>query len=77
LKIKVYKTIILLYDSETWSLILSEECRLKVFHKNLSLKLNLIFDANPLVFSTSKNLKIKMYKTILPVVLYGWEAWSL
>ena len=26
----------------------------------------------------SKNLKIKMYRTIiLPVVLYGWETWSL
>ena len=25
----------------------------------------------------SKNLKIKMYETILPVVLYGCEAWSL
>jgi hypothetical protein len=26
----------------------------------------------------SKNLKIKIYKTaILPVVLYGWETWSL
>ena len=26
----------------------------------------------------SNNLKIKIYKTIiLPVVLYGWEAWSL
>ena len=25
----------------------------------------------------SKNLKIKIYKTIiLPVVLYGWETWS-
>jgi len=26
----------------------------------------------------SKNLKIKIYRTIiLPVVLYGYEAWSL
>jgi hypothetical protein len=26
----------------------------------------------------SRNLKIKIYKTvILPVVLYGWETWSL
>ena len=25
----------------------------------------------------SKNLKIKIYKIILPVVLYGYEAWSL
>jgi len=26
----------------------------------------------------SKNLKIKTYRTIiLPVVLYGWETWSL
>jgi hypothetical protein len=25
-----------------------------------------------------KNLKIKIYRTkILPVVLYGWETWSL
>jgi hypothetical protein len=33
-----------------------------------------------LLFSTlkSKNLKIKFYRTIiLPVVLYGWETWSL
>ena len=28
--------------------------------------------------SPSKNLKIKIYRTIiLPVVLYGFEAWSL
>jgi hypothetical protein len=25
----------------------------------------------------SKNLKIKLYKIILPVVLYGCETWSL
>ena len=25
----------------------------------------------------SKNLKIKIYRTILPVVLYGCETWSL
>ena len=25
----------------------------------------------------SKNWKLKIYKTILPVVLYGCEAWSL
>jgi hypothetical protein len=26
----------------------------------------------------SKNIKIRIYKTIiLPVVLYGWETWSL
>ena len=34
LKIKIYKTIILpvvLYDCETWSLTLREECRLRVF----------------------------------------------
>jgi hypothetical protein len=30
------------------------------------------------VFIFSKNLKIKIFKTIiLPVVLYGYEAWSL
>ena len=38
----------------------------------------LLFSPNTLVFSTSKNLKIKIYKTIiLPVVLYECEAWSL
>ena len=34
LKIKIYKTIILpvvLYDCETWSLTLKEECRLRIF----------------------------------------------
>ena len=37
----------------------------------------LLFSLNTFVFSTS-NLKIKIYKTIiLPVVLYGCEAWSL
>ena len=31
-----------------------------------------------LIMFLSKNLKIKIYKTItLPVVLYGCEAWSL
>jgi hypothetical protein len=30
------------------------------------------------VFQNSKNLKIKIYRTtILPVVLYGCETWSL
>jgi hypothetical protein len=30
------------------------------------------------LLSYVKNLKIKVYKTvILPVVLYGWETWSL
>jgi hypothetical protein len=30
------------------------------------------------VFITAKNLKIRIYKTIiLPVVLYGFETWSL
>ena len=35
--------------------------------------------AESLSFSLlSKNLKIKIYRTIiLPVVLYGWETWSL
>ena len=40
----------------------------------------LLFSPNAFLFSLllSKNLKIKMYKTIiLPVVLYGCEAWSL
>ena len=39
----------------------------------------LLFSPNSFVFSIlSKNLKIKIYKTIiLPVVLYGCEAWSL
>jgi hypothetical protein len=37
-----------------------------------------LFSPNNFVFSTSKNLKIKTYKTIiLPVLLYGCEAWSL
>ena len=36
-------------------------------------KVILLFSRN-----TSKNLKIKIYKTIiLPVVLYGCETWSL
>jgi hypothetical protein len=38
MKIKVYRTIILLlvlYGCETWSLILSEECRLKVFENRV------------------------------------------
>ena len=38
----------------------------------------MLFIPNTFVFSTSKNLKIKIYKTIiLPVVLYGYEAWPL
>ena len=39
----------------------------------------LLFNPNNLIFSTfSKNMKIKIYKTIiLPVVLYGCEAWYL
>ena len=38
----------------------------------------LLFSPNTLVFSNSKNLKIKIYKIIiLPVVLYGCESWSL
>ena len=39
----------------------------------------LLFSPNTFVFSTlSKNLKIKIYKTIiLPVVLYDCETWSL
>ena len=38
----------------------------------------LLFGPNTLVFYASKNLKIKIYKTIiLPVVLYGCETWSL
>jgi hypothetical protein len=36
------------------------------------------FGPEPSVFSVSKNLKIRIYKTvILPVVLYGCETWSL
>ena len=38
LKIKIYKTIILrvvLYGSETWSLTLREECRLRVFENRI------------------------------------------
>ena len=39
----------------------------------------LLFSPNTFVFSTStKNLKTKMYKTIiLPIVLHGCETWSL
>ena len=39
----------------------------------------LLFSPNTFVFSaSSKNLKIKIYKTIiLPVVLYACETWSL
>jgi hypothetical protein len=37
----------------------------------------LLFSSNTFVFSTSKNWKIKIYKTIiLPAVLYGCEACS-
>ena len=38
LKIKIYKTIILsvvLYGSETWSLTLREECRIRVFENRI------------------------------------------
>ena len=38
----------------------------------------LLFSPNTVVFSTSKKLKIKIYKTvILPVVLYGCETCPL
>ena len=38
----------------------------------------LLFSSNTFVFSTSMNLKIKMYKIIiLPVVIYDCETWSL
>jgi len=38
----------------------------------------LLFSPKNVVFSTSKNLTIKIYKTIiLPVVIYGCETWSL
>ena len=88
LKIKIYKTIILpavLYGCETWSLTLREESRLRVFENRIMRR---IFgpkkDENvgvEIFLSSrlhSKNLKIKIYKTIiLPVVLYGCETWSL
>ena len=38
LKIKIYKTIILLvvlYDCETWSLTIREECRIRVFKNRI------------------------------------------
>ena len=39
---------------------------------------HIIILSNTFVLLTSKNLKIKIYKTIiLPVVLYECEAWSL
>ena len=44
LKIKIYKTIILpvvLYECETWSLALREECRLRVFENRI---LRLLFE---------------------------------
>ena len=34
-------------------------------------------DLNSFVFSNSKNLKIKLYEIIRPVVLYGYGTWSL
>ena len=38
----------------------------------------LLFSAEPFVRLLSKNLKTKIYRTIiLPVVLYGCETWSL
>ena len=38
----------------------------------------LLFSPNTFIFSTPKNLTIRIYKTIiLPVVLYGCEALSL
>ena len=38
----------------------------------------LLFSSNTFVFSTFKDFKIKIHKTIiLPVVLYGCEAWYL
>ena len=41
-------------------------------------ELILLFSPDTIVFSTSKNLIIKIYKTIiLPLVLYGCEIWSL
>ena len=46
LKIKIYKTIILpvvLYGCETWSLTLTEECRLRLFEEKI---LKLIFGPN-------------------------------
>jgi hypothetical protein len=37
-----------------------------------------LFSSNTFVFSTFKDFKIKIHKTIiLPVVLYGCEAWYL
>jgi hypothetical protein len=42
LKIKIYKTIILsivLYGCEAWSLILREECRLRVFENSILRKI--------------------------------------
>ena len=51
------------------------------FHlkKNLPVVIKL-YNANMVSYSSllSKNLKIKIYRTIiLPVVLYGCETWSL
>jgi len=49
-------------------------------HVEIKIKLKslLSFDEDLLSSSLSKNLKIKIYRTvILPVVLYGCETWSL
>jgi hypothetical protein len=47
--------------------------------KRLGLELILLFSPRSFVFpSHIKNLKIKIYRTvILPVMLYEWETWSL
>jgi hypothetical protein len=44
-------------------------------HDDMKSRLN---SGNSCYHSVSKNLKIKMYKTvILPVVMYGCESWSV
>ena len=60
------------------SLSLSSSGYLTVILEILTNKLNCV--SEPLLSSRllSKNLKIKIYRTIiLPVVLYGCETWSL
>jgi len=62
------------YGCEALSLILREECTLRVYENACCHSVQNILSSGLL----SKNLKIKTYTNIiLPVVLYGCENWSL